>query len=346
MSKAPPTWALRYKAPADFPNIAKFSDDLHWDQAVLPATMYFKEEELKEEEVATIEKDSEYYRRKRERRRAYRKKNTLVLEDSSAVHDVGASTGFRFEGKLCNLGLADVEEAKSKAVKPEDAPFRYVLLQFVKKENEDGSNGTTSEVNVIPVGDTFSFKKASKVADELLADIDERYLEEMQRSKESISRYKGISKSLTAAERARIGLTAEGDGAGRGHGLDAKEFLGGFGTSSLFGASVNKAFGKGGKKGGAGGGEGAERSFLNENGMDVDVLKAEENATSGDYSTRFVDDEEEYVTVEQVGPTAVVSTRMYLMIERRRCRSEPKPGNGGVGAERGATLLCGPGRGR
>lgn len=298
MAKASSSWALRFKAPLDYPNIAKFSDELNWDQAQKPVRMYFKEEELKEEELPTVERDSEYYRRKRERRRAYRKKNTLVLEDSS--DNSGENSGFRFEGKLCNLGLADVEEAKSKASKPEDAPFRYVLLQFVKKDVSDGSGATTSEVNVIPVGDTFSFKKAYKVPDELLADIDERFIEEMQRSKENISRYKGISKSLTSAERARMGLADTDDGGkgGRGHGLDAKEFLGGFGTSALFGASVNKAFGKGRK--GMEGGESVERGFLNENGLDVDVLKSEDNLASGDYSTRFVDDEEEFVTVEQV----------------------------------------------
>ena len=133
MSKAPAAWSLRYKSPADFPNIAKFGDDLDWNGAHKPLQMYFKEEELKDDDVVPIEKDSEYYRRKRERRRNYRKKNTLVLEDSAPPEE---STGFRFEGKMCNLGLADIEDAKTKAAEVKEAPFRYVLLQFVKKENE------------------------------------------------------------------------------------------------------------------------------------------------------------------------------------------------------------------
>lgn len=133
MSKAPAAWSLRYKSPADFPNIAKFGDDLEWNQAHQPLQMYFKEEELKEDDVVEVQKDSEYYRRKRERRRNYRKKNTLVLEDSAPPGD---ATGFRFEGKICNLGLADIEDAKSKAAEVKEAPFRYVLLQFVKKEND------------------------------------------------------------------------------------------------------------------------------------------------------------------------------------------------------------------
>ena len=132
MSKAPAAWSLRFKSPADYPNIAKFGDDLDWNNAQQPLQMYFKEEELKDDDVV-IEKYSEYYRRKRERRRNYRKKNTLVLEDSAPPGD---GTGFRFEGKVCNLGLADTEDARSKAVTVEEVPFRYVLLQFVKKENE------------------------------------------------------------------------------------------------------------------------------------------------------------------------------------------------------------------
>jgi hypothetical protein len=180
-------------------------------------------------------------------------------------------------------------------------------LQFVKKESGSDEKGSTSEVNVIPVGDMFAFKKASKVADELLADIDERFLEEQQKSKGNISRYKGISKSLTSAERARLGLKPEDEEApGRGQGLNAKEFLTGFGSAALFGAAVNKALRGGGRRGrGADaegdGAAGGIRNFLNENGMDVDELRAEENQSAGDYSTRFVDDEEEYVTVEQVG---------------------------------------------
>lgn len=78
MSKAPASWSLRFKSPAEFPNIAKCSDELDWSQAEKPINMYFKEEELKEDEAALIDKDAEYYRRKRERRKAYRKKNTKI----------------------------------------------------------------------------------------------------------------------------------------------------------------------------------------------------------------------------------------------------------------------------
>ena len=309
MSKAPPSWSLRYKSPTDFPNIAKFADEIDWANAKKPMQMYFKEEELKEDETAEVVKDAEYYKRKRNQRRAYRKKNALVLEDSSdkTSSGNGDATGVRFEGRLCNLGLADIEDAKSKAQNREDAPFRYVLLQFIKKEN-DGASGSNSsggnEINVIPVGDMFAFKKASLIADELLVDIDERFIQERQRSKDNINRYKGINSSLTQAERSRLGL-GPGEG-GDGAGLSSTEFLGGFDSTSLFGASVNKSSGSNGGGGGRGGGgkqsnvsNNNNDSYLNENGIDMDELRADEDAHHGDYSTRFADDEEEYVVLEQ-----------------------------------------------
>ena len=172
ISITPACWALRYKSPIEFPDVAKFSDVLN-----------FKQVELREDEIATTERDSEYYRRKRERRRSYQKKNTFILEDSANHEGNHGQSAFRFEGKIYNLGLADIEKAKSKAAEVTEAPFRYVLLQFVKKEG-DGENGSTSEINVIPVGDMYAFKKATKRPDE----IDERFIEEMQRSKGNISR--------------------------------------------------------------------------------------------------------------------------------------------------------------
>lgn len=48
------------------------------------------------------------------------------------------------------------------------------------------------------------------------------------------------------------------------------------------------------------GGEPVEGGFLNEDGLDVDLLKSDDNFMSGDYNPRFVDDEEEFVTAEQV----------------------------------------------
>lgn len=47
--------------------------------------------------------------------------------------------------------------------------------------------------------------------------------------------------------------------------------------------------------------------------MDMDELNAEVSENHGDYSTRFVDDEEEYVTVEQVR-TSILITSIVILI--------------------------------
>jgi hypothetical protein len=96
-------------------------------------------------------------------------------------------------------------------------------------------------------------------------------------------------------------LGGQGRGRKSGQGLNAKEFLGGFGSSALFGAAVNKSLGgKWGRGAGSTGSTLSSGSFLNENGVDEDELRADrDNAASGEY-TRFVDDdEEEYVHIEQ-----------------------------------------------
>lgn len=296
------TWALRFKSPQDLPNIAKFNDEVNWDQGVLPISAYFKEEELKEDDMPVAE-DSLYFRRKRERRRYYRSKKSLVLEDATASAPAESHSGFRFEGKLCNLGLADTEDAKTKAQSTNtEPPFRYVMLQFVKGKNSNGE--ASNEINVIPVGDMFALKKTVQVDDELLADIDSRFMDELQRSKGHISRYKGINKSLTSAERARVGLRTEDDTNNGGtEGLNSKEFLGGYGSSNVFGAAINKVISSkvgGGRRDSTG--ASATRGLLNENGIDEDELRAEGYQNGDDYAVKFADDEEEYVTTEQVYP--------------------------------------------
>jgi hypothetical protein len=293
MSKGPASWPLRYKSPADYPHIAKFADAVPWAEANPPMMMYFEEEELKREDDDPLEpvvKDAEYWKKKDKQRNSYRKKKKLVLEDSShqpGMRSENSTGGIRFEGKKVNLGLADNEDAKQKLQNVEEAPFRYVLLQFVKKASATAGGAPTSEINVIPVGDMYNFNKAPYVPDELLAEIDERFIQERQRSKDSIGKYKGIN--ALPEERGRLGM---GSGA-NGEGTTGIEYSGGFDSTSLFGANVNKSRNKKEREGPI-----AVTTFLNENGMDLDELN-EENIRHGDYTTRFADDEEEFVTVEQ-----------------------------------------------
>ncbi len=156
--------------------------------------MYFKEEELKEEETAEVVKDADYYKKKRSQRRSYRKKNNLIFEENipniTSTITGNKEFGLKFNGQMVNTTIADMEakELTKHATDihaAEEVPFKYALLQFVKKE--DGEN----EILVIPVGDMYLFKKASRQADELLADIEAKYEAERQRMKDKQEKYKG-----------------------------------------------------------------------------------------------------------------------------------------------------------
>lgn len=353
---------LRFKNPEDYPHIAKFTDEVNFDTAKPPLRMYFKEEELREDEETETRKDGAYYRRRKGQRRIYRRRSTLVLEDESMntlVNSVnggsaGASsasaasgglslvsraalqdaTGFRFEGRSCNLSLAEIEDQKKQDINAVgnvytgpngssiitnisassnskekkramqgqgmgayDAPFKYVLLQFIKTPAaSNGSGGGGNEINVIPVGNMYAMKRRNGLlADELLGEMDERFIEEKQKVKQYLSRYKHIKKALDQASRnqaERNGETYNPD----------REFRGGFDSAGLFGSTAMKkkmrGEGEGGSSGGGGGGSGAIEEMLTDSGVDLEALK-ESQWNEGDYSSRFVDDEENNVEEEQ-----------------------------------------------
>lgn len=175
---------MRLKMPNDFPNIGKFSDEIVWNNLSAPK-MYFKEEELKEEDTGEVVKDAEYFKKKRNQRRFYRKKNILVFEDEEYPNIQG---GLKYNGQLANTTLAELEAKelnKHSADNNDEVPFKYALLQFVKNESGD------AVIDVIPVGDMFLFKKAPKVGDELLADIEARFENERLRLKDRHEKYKG-----------------------------------------------------------------------------------------------------------------------------------------------------------
>ena len=72
----------------------------------------------------------------------------------------------------------------------------------------------------------FTFKKiGTGVKDELLTEIEEKVEIEQLKKKEYFSRYKGIFKNLQDAERSKL---ENGE----------LEYVGGFDSSSLFGAAV------------------------------------------------------------------------------------------------------------
>jgi hypothetical protein len=138
-------------------------------------------------------------------------------------------------------------------------------------------------------------------------EIDEKYIEERQRTKENLLRYKGISNALINAEKNR--LIREGGGGGGGEDGSGVDVQIGFDATSLFGSSVNKIFsaGKSNAAKTAPGVRGSSSSpyalttdptYAVEEGMYNDEEK-EFDWCAGDYSARCADDEEDNVVFEQ-----------------------------------------------
>lgn len=87
--------------------------------------------------------DADYYaRRRRKQRRFYRRKQTIVLEHRHntvpmALHAASGEEKVRYEGKISNIEMCQAQQ---------DASFRYVLLQFVRRED-----GQQAEIQVPPL---------------------------------------------------------------------------------------------------------------------------------------------------------------------------------------------------
>ena len=175
---------LRYKNPEYFPILAKFIDKIDFNEFSNPL-MYRKEEELKEEEKIEPEiKDSEYWKRKKKLKKTkFSKKSVLSIEDAK-------DTNMKryYEGSVCNLNLNSEVETGRRGYKStvQEAPYKYVLLQVVKKDQSSSSSSSSSssnssvqqdtEINVIPISDWFRFNKQSKFRQEkFLDEIDDDF---------------------------------------------------------------------------------------------------------------------------------------------------------------------------
>ena len=296
-------WPLRLKKDeTDVSIIAKFSDPVDLEAAKLPMRMYVKDEEIEEEETAEVVKDAEYWRNRKKRRQTYRRKSQVILEDSAprSTSSSGASSGpvgMQFEGTLSNTSMADAAEtgsstmALSRNSEAARAPFKYVLLQVVKKDVLDPSTQQSSvatEVNVIPVSEWYQFKKPSMNGQKFLDEIDEDFELEQKRAKEKLKRYKNLGRAIERAERA----------GGNGHARDTEEGGGGgdrFDMPAIFGSVASKSLRKGG---GAGVGKKAAAGpeslrLLDENGMDLDEARAFDDYCKGDYEATRADDDED-----------------------------------------------------
>lgn len=280
--------------------------------------MYFKDEEIRDEvKDDSANKDSEYFKRKRSKRRMYRKKSFLVMKDSTIVPAANAvnsgvsvtsensdsqaqtGTGVRFVGQVCNMGLAtDMDQRRVASMRSDvnenSVPFKYVLLQFTKKPPEIEGGAVSSEINVIPVTDMFQFKKGFGGKDELLTEIDEKFELKNQQKRAQFANYKGIFQTLKDYEAKKL---QEGDA--------EDDYIGGFESTSLFGNAVNKALGASKKAGNKvnkfkrESGHKHHIEHIDENGVQLDEINEFDDWCKGDYETKFADDEENNVDIEQ-----------------------------------------------
>lgn len=267
---------MRLKYPSELPNIAKFSDEIPWSTAVHPIKMYVKEEELLSDEAESDAEMTEFRRNKKKKRSSYYKtRSSLVLEDSSRKANGEVSSGLNFVGNLSNESFVDLESTlieKRKAVdREEPAAFRYVLIQFMKNENE---------VNVIPVGNMYEFRKIGEVQDQLMNEIDAKIDEKIRQDKEKSLRYKNIMCVLDNIEKKNKQSANSGDA--QSAGFDAP----------LFGSQARTGFSKRTNKM-------AQKHFLDDSGADLEDISGKNEAWSGDFSTRCADDEEDHVHYEQ-----------------------------------------------
>lgn len=246
---APLERELRFKIPQDLPFIGKFSDPVDLLKACKPIEMFFRDEEIKddEEDSAPVVKDAEYYRKKKNRKRFYKKKQQLVLQDSNP----NSSDRVQFDGKPEPTVVDSTYQG-------EEAPFKYVVMQFVKADNT---------VNVIPVESIFSFHKHSNIKDQSLTEVQERMEQHAQQQKNKLMQYHQIVNKR---------MSALGDKESDDPAAD-KEYVGGFDASSLFGMLGKNSKGRGGA-----GNVSTFSSQLDENGVEIDQLR-EYSDYKGDY---------------------------------------------------------------
>lgn len=309
MSKITSGWPLNFKVKNEMPLVGKFDEIVDFKNAPKPVKMFIKDEDILEEAVDDLIRDSEYYKRRRQRRRSYRPQSIIYLEDSNKREIKGPPKGLQYEGKISNLNLTTEENGVSPAPGQRrqqgqksvtDVPFKYVLLQVVKSVSDD-SGAASTQVNMIPVGDWYAFKKPSVTGQKTLDDLDDDFEAKQRVDKTRMSKYRKISKIM--------------DGGGKGGGKEedeSEETWDAFTLPAAFGKSSMKGVkrgggGFGGGGGGGGGGavadagarSGGDNKLIDESGFDVDEQNEFKEFCGGDYEKTFADDEEEYVGREQ-----------------------------------------------
>jgi hypothetical protein len=269
------SYPLRFKNPQDYPLIGKFIDKIDLKNAELPVRMYMKDEELQQEEVDLDVNDPNRYKKKK--KYSYHTKSKLFIEDNLPKQSNGPNNGIQFEGQCCNLKTELTDEKTTEANREtKGPPFKFVLLQVVKKDNIGTIGGSNTEVNVIPVGEWYKFKKSNTVAEKFLEDIDDDFDKQVDEDKKKLARYRRLSKSSGLRNNDENENNDEDDSKGTN-----------FFVSALFGKSSKSSNKKKGKV-----------SNLDETGADMDVINQTEEDYGGDYQVKRADDEDDLVDTQ------------------------------------------------
>lgn len=294
MASSGNAFTLRLRRPEEEPFIGKFLSKANFDayadtkpgaaassQSSSNVLMYLHSQEVREDhEEEDVVKDSEYYKKKKApRKRKYDKTSKLVIEDSSSKETgkmVLAKGIGKFEGTLVDLS-SEIDVSNN-----EPNLFKYALLEVVTGKD-------STEVNVIPVNNMFVFRRPPLTADRLLHEVDEDYDEKIRKDKQRLQKYRRIGKVLEDLEM----QDSTSSGGRDGRDLDDSNMPArdkdGFEIPALFGSLSKKA--KLSKKG---------KVMDSSSGLaDEDVEKELNQEFTGDYSAKFVDDEEDNIVLEQ-----------------------------------------------
>lgn len=285
---------LRLKQPQNLPLIGRIRDDVNFGHAKLPLHMWEEGEEIPDDpEDANGVKDAEYYKQMRRRRRTYyRSKQLFKFEDSTTRAKDGAPLGLCYEGKIWDPTISNEIEKQEKKLyvnykkeQEEDNSFRYVLLVPTKVPSEEPGGASRTEINVVPVRDFVLFTKPAIMKMKTLDELDADYETKQQKESRHMGQYARIMKGLSALEAAAAGgqvATEDNED------INVEKGIKGFVLPSLFGLEAGSKVKKGLRKGAN------AKLFLNENGVDLDSVKAVGDMFEGDYEAHFNDNEETY----------------------------------------------------
>lgn len=290
--------SIRLKHPDKLPFIGHFTDPIDLSNAMKPVTMQLETENIEDDpEEPNVTRDANFYREKAKRRRIfYSKKSIMKLQDSTPRAEGDPPIGLIFEGYPWmppTTSLTAEVPAESRWVHSkssnDDAISNYAVLQVVKRPGNDGKDVT--EVNLIPVGGFYNFRKPAINNTMTLELVDDEFEAEVARRKRTHARYQAfVTKPADADEdedppsdkKRTVGKvktstrktnTAEDEESDR-LGSDGR-----FELPAVFGLAL-KARGK--LKKGAN-----KKSYLDEDGVALDEEAQADNEFKGDYEKDY-----------------------------------------------------------